>query len=308
MAARGERIAADWIAVDWGTSNLRAWAMGADGGVLAEAASGEGMGKLAPDGFEPALLRLAGGWLGEGETPVIVCGMAGARQGWIEAPYAAVPCPPVSPDPARPQVADPRLKVMILPGVCQARPADVMRGEETQVAGLLAAGPGFEGVACLPGTHCKWIAVQAGEIVHFATFMTGELFALLAGQSVLRHTVAAEGSDDAAFRAALDDAMTDPARAFARLFGLRAEALVGSLDPVAARARLSGTLIGLELAGARPWWLGQRVALLGGGELGRLYAAALRHVGIAPEMHDTKALTLAGLRSAHAMLVGKGKP
>jgi 2-dehydro-3-deoxygalactonokinase len=299
-------MTADWIAVDWGTSNLRAWAMARDGAVLATGESADGMGTLTPERYEPALLRIIGGWLdglpGDRRLPVVICGMAGARQGWVEAPYAPAPCAAVPANPARPAVADARIDVMILPGVKQAQPPDVIRGEETQVAGLLARHPGFEGVALLPGTHSKWVHVQADEIVSFATFMTGEMFALLSRQSVLRHTVLGTGADDGAFVAAVDAALTDPARAWARLFGLRAEALIANLSADTARARLSGTLIGLELAGARAWWLGMRVALVGSGELGRLYALALGHVGITPERCDTTDLTLAGLTRAHAAL------
>ena len=98
----------------------------------------------------------------------------------------------------------------VLPGLSQARPADVMRGEETQIAGLLAADPGFDGVACLPGTHTKWARVSAGEVVSFRTCMTGELFALLSERSVLRHAVGGEGFEEAAFAEALSDAIARP--------------------------------------------------------------------------------------------------
>ena len=89
------QIIPDWIAVDWGTSNLRAWALG-DGAILDHASSGEGMGTLSRDDYEPALLRLINGWLPRGKaTEVIACGMVGSRQGWVEAPYRAVPCTPL---------------------------------------------------------------------------------------------------------------------------------------------------------------------------------------------------------------------
>ncbi len=135
-------VTPDWIAVDWGTSNLRAWAM-QGGRTLAEAVSDEGMGKLTREGFEPALLRLVGPWLGAGPMTVIACGMVGSRQGWHEAPYRTVPCPPV--DPAglvAAPVQDARLRVWLAPGLRQMQPADVMRGEETQIAGALALSPG----------------------------------------------------------------------------------------------------------------------------------------------------------------------
>ena len=290
-------IPAAWIAVDWGTTNLRAWAMGADGRVLAHAESEDGMGKLSRDGFEPALLRLIGGWL-DNRPPVIACGMVGSRQGWCEAPYRTVPCAPLD---AAAQVVvpvlDPRLTVHIAPGLKQMTPPDVMRGEETQIAGALRLMPQYDGVFCLPGTHTKWVHVSAGEVVSFQTFMTGEMFALLSEASVLRHAMGGEGWDNAAFDAAVSDAMSRPERIAARLFTLRAESLIAGLAPDAAKARLSGLLIGIELAAARPYWLGQRVTLIGAEKLSALYARALAAQGLAADHLSATACSLAGLAS-----------
>ncbi|MGL4236739.1 2-dehydro-3-deoxygalactonokinase [Tabrizicola sp.] len=291
------RVTPAWIAVDWGTSNLRAWAMGGRGEILAEASSDEGMGKLTRDGFEPALLQLISPWLGT-QPPVIACGMVGSRQGWCEAPYRAVPCTPL--DPAAQATApttDPRLTVHIAPGLKQTNPPDVMRGEETQIAGALALMPGYDGVFCLPGTHSKWAHISAGEVVSFHTFMTGELFALLSGQSVLRHGMQGDGWDDAAFDAAVSDAISHPNRLSTRLFSLRAEGLIAGLSPDAARSRLSGLLIGLELAGSRPYWLGQRVTLIGAEKLSAAYARALAAQGIDAQRLSATDCTLAGLTS-----------
>jgi 2-dehydro-3-deoxygalactonokinase len=116
------QITPDWIAVDWGTSNLRAWAMAADG-VLAEAVSDDGMGKLARDQFEGALLRLIAPWLGSGRTKVIACGMVGARQGWQEATYRGVPCAPVAAgELTAVTTADARIDVAIVAGLSQSTP------------------------------------------------------------------------------------------------------------------------------------------------------------------------------------------
>jgi len=217
------QIAPDWIAVDWGTSNLRVWAMGSDGRVLAEASSDDGMGKLAQDGFEPALLQLVEPWLAK-RPPILACGMVGSRQGWCEAPYRAVPCTPVDKSGLiTAPTTDPRLSVRIAPGLKQASPADVMRGEETQIAGALHLMPGYDGVFCLPGTHSKWVHVSAGEVVSFQTFMTGEMFALLSEASVLRHGMLGGGWEDAAFDLAVSDALARPEKFGARLFALRAE-------------------------------------------------------------------------------------
>ncbi len=295
---------ADWVAVDWGSTNLRAWSMPAVGAPLAAAQSDDGMARLAPAAFEPALLALIDGWLAPGQTtPVIACGMVGSRQGWIEAPYASVPCAPLAAAAfARAPATDPRLAVHLIPGLSQSSPADVMRGEETQIAGFLAIEPDFDGVLCLPGTHNKWARISAGEVVSFQTYMTGEMFALLATQSVLRHGIATEGWDDAAFLTAVNDMISRPDRISARLFTLRAEGLLAGLSPQSARARLSGSLIGAELAAARPYWLGQDIVLLGAPGISAAYATALTAQGARARVIDGDGITLAGLRAAHTLL------
>jgi 2-dehydro-3-deoxygalactonokinase len=297
------RLSADWIAVDWGTSRLRAWAMGPEG-PRARAASGAGMAGLTREGFEPALIALVEPWLAPGRvTPVIACGMVGSRQGWAEAPYVAVPCPPLAPGRLVAAPAwDARIAVSLVPGLKQLRPADVIRGEETQIAGYLARNPGFDGVLCLPGTHTKWARVSAGEVAGFQSFMTGEVFALMAEASVLRHSLGADPDawDAAAFAEAVAAALARPERLAASLFAIRAEGLLSGPDPGAARARLSGALIGAELAAARAWWLGQDVAIIGAPRLSALYAEALAGQGVAARQAPGEEMTLAGLTAARA--------
>ncbi|MBP1806536.1 2-dehydro-3-deoxygalactonokinase [Rubellimicrobium aerolatum] len=287
----------DWIAVDWGTSNVRAWAMTAGGEALAEATSDKGMGKLSPPDYEPALLDLIGGWM-DGPIRVVACGMVGARQGWVEAPYASVPGHPLPVGLTLAPTTTPGLSFGIIPGLAQSDPADVMRGEETKVAGFLARNPGWDGVLLLPGTHPKWISVSAGEVVAFRTSLTGEAFAALSGHTVLRHSVATDAWDDDAFLAGVAEGLARPEALMNRLFALRAESLLSGLTPAKARARLSGLLIGTDLAGARGWWLGARVALLGAGDLMTPWRAALTSQGVAPEEADATEATLAGLTEA----------
>lgn len=299
-----DRTAPDWIAVDWGTTNLRAYAM-RQATVLAEAVSEDGMGKLARDAFEPALVRLIAPWLAnQSQVAVIACGMVGSRQGWHEAPYRAAPCLPLDPQAlAVVPTTDPRISVHIVPGLRQTKPADVMRGEETQIAGALALHPGFDGVFCLPGTHTKWVHVSAGEVVSFQTFMTGEMFALLSEQSVLRHGMLEGGWEDAAFDGALADALSRPERIAANLFSLRAESLLAGLAAPAARARLSGLLIGIELAAARPYWLGQPVTIIGADALSAIYARALAAQGSQPQRLPAHETVLAGLSLAYQKMM-----
>lgn len=286
-----------WIAADWGTSHLRIWVLGASGAVIAHRTSDKGMGNLAPGEFETALLELVDPYLPEGSrTPLIACGMVGARQGWAEAPYIPIPdIPPGLLNAIRPKAHDPRLDVFILPGMMQADPVDVMRGEETQILGFIKKNPGFDGVLCLPGTHSKWVRVRAGTIVTFRTFMTGELFALLSKRSVLRHSMMGEGWNEAEFIGGVRDAMASPKDLSSGLFELRAEALVYDVGADVIRARLSGLLVGLELAGARSYWLGRDTAIIGEPRLSDKYAAALAAQGVMTRSEDGNAMTLAGL-------------
>ncbi|WP_070887749.1 2-dehydro-3-deoxygalactonokinase [Pseudomonas sp. D1-3] len=294
-----------WIAVDWGTTQLRAWAISAGGEVLQRGASARGMGSLAPDQFEAALLELIDGWLsGDKVTEVVACGMVGARQGWCEAPYAEVPCAPQAMARViRPQVSDTRMRVSIIPGLCQRAPADVLRGEETQIAGLLAVQPDYHGLVCLPGTHSKWAEVGEGQVLGFQTFMTGELFALLSGQSVLRHGMRGDQPLDwSAFELGLRAATERPL--LGALFGLRAEGLLEGLAPAAAWARLSGLLIGQELRGLPERWQGLPVCVIGDGEAAERYRHALATLNLSARTLDAERVTLAGLAAAHRHIRG----
>jgi 2-dehydro-3-deoxygalactonokinase len=289
----------DWIAIDWGTTNLRGWAMG-QGGILAQAQSDQGMSRLSRDGFEPALLDMIAPWLVTGATiPVIACGMVGSRQGWHEATYRTVPCTPL-PRAAMVSVPvqDRRFALYIAPGLKQENPADVMRGEETQIAGVLALHPQFDGALCLPGTHSKWAQISAGEVVSFQTYMTGEMFALLSQHSVLSAGLSGADWDDNAFDSGVRDGMARPERILALLFRLRAEGLIAGLSPSAAKARLSGLLIGSELAAAKAYWLGNRVALVGSSVLTAAYARALALQGVQAQCLSASDCTLAGLAFA----------
>lgn len=293
-------MAAEWIAVDWGTSNLRVWAIDASGQVVGQVSSDEGMGRLKPDAFEGALLKLAAPFLGHGTTPVLCCGMIGSRQGWHEVDYLTAPCaPPTGRDASPVAGTDPRLAVHILPGVKQTSPPDIMRGEETQIAGFIRRNPDFDGVICLPGTHTKWAQISAGEIVSFRTCMTGELFSLLSEQSVLRHSVGGDELDRAAFDEAVSEGLARPNDMAAQLFRLRAASLVAGMQSIEARARLSGFLIGAELGATKPYWLGQPVAIVGAPDLAGLYGAALKAQGCLVEMADVTEMTLLGLTAAY---------
>lgn len=290
-----------WVAVDWGTTHLRLWLMADDDRVLDRRSSDRGMGGLQRDEFEPVLAGLLADVLPEnGILPVVCCGMVGARQGWVEAPYAACPCNPSAANEAVTiEAADGRLSVSILPGVKQLDPPDVMRGEETQIAGLLFDTPDFAGAVCLPGTHSKWAKIATGRIETFRTFMTGELFALLSKQSILRHSVGETGSDDKAFAEAVAHALENPALVTGELFAVRAATLLNGTSPASGRARLSGLLIGAEIAGARTFWQENETVVIGESALAKAYRDALTIAGAFVRTVPGDDLTLAGLTAAY---------
>ena len=300
---------AHWAAVDWGTTHLRLWVLDHDHRVIRQTKTEQGMTQLHPTEYEATLLDLLSQELQPSSAMgVICCGMVGSRQGWQEAPYA--PCPTLPPSgerASRVTTKDPRIEVYLLPGIKQISPPDVMRGEETQIAGFLSRNPQYDGVLCLPGTHSKWVHISAGEVVSFQTFMTGELFALLCKESVLRHNIGATGWNDEMFTNAIDDAISRPAAIAAKLFALRAQSLIATLPPEAARARLSGLLIGLELAAARPYWLGAQVAVLGDTEVAQAYCTALTAQGSPVTVTSTERMTLDGLKSAYTALLAMTK-
>jgi len=290
----------EWIAVDWGTSRMRIWALNAEGLIVESASSDFGMSKVGAGEFETTLLQLIAPWLSpeSNATPVIACGMVGARQGWYEVPYEAVPCKP-SIKFSKVETQNTRIDVRICWGLKQQVPADVMRGEETQIAGLLHHREDYDGVVCLPGTHCKWARLKQGQVTEFQSYMTGELYELLAKNSVLRFSIADEVWQEDLFDESVRLAISDPASITGRLFGLRANSLVSSAGITGNAARLSGYLIGLELASTRRFWELLEVSIIGASTLAQHYQRALDLVGCRAQLLDTEAMTLAGLRAAY---------
>lgn len=305
-------MSADLVAVDWGTSSFRLWLMERGGHVLGESRSDEGMQHCATAGFAPVLATHLDR-VGATDLPVLICGMAGARQGWFEAPYADLPAPVAAlaglavglPHKALGRLAG--RDIRILPGLARrqgARP-DVMRGEETQLLGL--AQGGAEGLICMPGTHCKWARLSGGAVQDFQSYMTGELFALLSRQSILHHAMPerpAIAPDDPDFTCALDEALQEPGRVFDALFALRAGDLLGLRTKTAAAARLSGLLIGAEVGHQLGGQDAASVTLVGQQGLGQLYAAALERAGIRISHADAEQATRQGLLAAACEIWG----
>ena len=290
------------IAADWGTSNLRVWGIDHQGKVVNTITNGKGMSSLMPSEFESYLIGLIENWLPEeknAKCPIIICGMAGAKTGWKEAAYLKAPCPPINEEKIiQVETEDQRISVSIIPGIMQKSPPDVMRGEETQIAGYLSKNPDFDGIICLPGTHTKWVHISAGEIVSFKTFMTGEIFLSLSERSILKSSVQSNDFDPTSFLEAFEDTYSNPALLSSKLFGLRAADLLENTSTKFLKSKLSGYLIGSELAGAKSYWLGQNIVMIGNNDLCVLYEKALEKLGLDATIENTQNVTLNGLKQA----------
>ena len=296
-----------WIAIDWGSSNLRVWALNNNNAILDSILSNDGMLGLASNEFEPLLFEKISKWgVGDANIPILCCGMVGAKQGWVEAPYASIPYNLMQEaDNVKVSCSDDRLNVRILGGLRQDNPADVMRGEETQIRGFLSIFSNFDGIICLPGTHTKWVHVSAGEVISFRTFMSGELFDLLSKYSVLKHSVKSDGWDDEEFKSAVSESISNPQKIFSDFFKLRADHLLKQVEQSELRSKLSGYIIGVELAGAKPYWLGQNVVILGNDNLSKIYKTALEGQGIFAQEIDATECTLNGLAQAFSLISGR---
>jgi 2-dehydro-3-deoxygalactonokinase len=302
MISRAEQAA--FALIDWGTTNLRVWLTDHAGMIIAEQTTSDGMGTLAQDEFAPVLERVLKGLGALQDLPVMVCGMAGSRQGWREAPYASSPVNLAELAAQSVAFQSHHRLIRILPGIARknaSRP-DVMRGEETQLLGLSVVKQIGNGLACLPGTHSKWVKLANNEVVDFATVMTGELYALLRQHSILRHATGNETKVTATDPVFLEHVQIGLSKegGLGRLFSIRAASLVGNANAADSSAALSGLLIGTEIrdASAILHQSGGDIHVIGSGSLGLLYQAALLLAGFNPHIQDGSALVRAGLLSA----------
>lgn len=263
------------LAVDWGTSSLRGAWLDARGQMVQERSFARGILTVAPGEFPSVFNACFGDWMQRPDAFCLMSGMVGSKQGWLEAPYCT--CPAGFTEVAAKLAWVEPDRVAIVSGLCCDYDGipDVMRGEETQIFGALQLLGLQHALLVLPGTHSKWVRVQAGQIQSFSTFMTGEFFALLRQHSILSRTLPA--SDGEFDREAFDQGVTLALRSSSLLhsaFSTRTLSLFDRLPAASLPSYLSGLVIGEEVR-AQTLQANAEVVIIGSESLTQRYQRAL---------------------------------
>lgn len=285
------RWAEGFIAVDWGTTNRRAYLIDGAGKRTNEFEDHKGVLAVPSGGFPDAVAEIRAKL---GDKPLLLAGMIGSNRGWKEAPYVSCPA---GLDELAAKLVWAGEREAIVPGVSfleQGR-ADVMRGEEVQLLGAVAAAlVDPMGLVCHPGTHNKWATLRHGKIDSFLTVMTGELYNLLKEHSILSDILQGEVQANDVFKQAARHAIDDAALS-ADLFGVRAAVLLGETKKEDAPSYASGLLIGADVRIGLAIPTGAEIAVIGRSELTHLYAAAIAATGRDVVEHDGETCFLAGI-------------
>jgi 2-dehydro-3-deoxygalactonokinase len=274
MGQKSMRWADGFIAVDWGTTNRRAYLIDGSGNRTNEFEDQKGVLSVPAGEFEGAVAEIRERL---GDKPMMLAGMIGSNRGWKEAPYVAAPAGLDDLVKGLVWVGD---REAIVPGVCYLKNgrADVMRGEEVQLLGAAAAGlVDPDALVCHPGTHNKWATLRGGRIHDFRTVMTGELFSLLKQHSILADLLNAEVEANEAFKGAAKHAFFNETLP-AELFEIRARVLLGQAEKEDAPSYTSGLLIGTDVRIGLSLPTSAQVTVIGRPDLTRLYATAIREV------------------------------
>jgi 2-dehydro-3-deoxygalactonokinase len=277
------------IAIDWGTSNFRAFRFGRAGKIIERRSFPGGVLRVQEGRFAETLRTQVGDWLTAGESHILLCGMVGSRQGWVEAKYLSCPVGIADFAASVTRVPFDGAEVLLIPGVIGADSygvPEVMRGEETEAMGILDACEDTC-LVCLPGTHSKWINLRDRTIESFITCMTGEVFAALRKCTILARIMTPDITvDNVAFIRGVGRS-ADTGGLLHHLFSVRTLALMNELEEEASASYLSGLLIGHEVRAAMP--SGSHVHLVGAAQLCTLYTQAISACGGSSTLEDEDA-------------------
>ena len=283
-----------WVALDWGTTNFRAYLMRGND-VVDKITTQEGMKFIDQQNFENTLVKNIKAWHDNFDFNLIIAsGMVGAKQGWIEVPYLNCPCNIQNLNYETINILD-NVTVSILSGIAQLEPADVMRGEETQIAGFLLDNENFNGSICLPGTHNKWVSLNRHEIKKFTTFLTGELYEITKKHSILKHSLNSNELNANIVKISAEQIINDPTLITNKLFEIRAENLINNSDDLTNNSKLAGYLLGIELSGSKSYWEGKDLIIIGSSNLNKYYQLILKEKSNSIRLFNSNEMVLKGL-------------
>jgi len=293
-----------FIGVDWGTSSFRAWLFDRTGHVLDRVYGPFGITQVTDKAFRQTLMTAVGDWLsGPSDMPVVMCGMIGSAQGWVEATYLSGTVGVDDLAAGVVKVPDPEAEIYIIPGlqgVSADGHNDVMRGEETLLAGELRKAESGSSLFCLPGTHSKWIAGDAGRIERLTTFMTGELFQLIRANSILSPLID-EGAEVNLHSEAFAEGVAlakSPSGPLHQLFAIRAGILTGRFARADVLTLLSAVLVGSECKAVTAAFQTEElppVRLISSGAIAETYKRAFSLLDISYQSADSEQAAQAGL-------------
>ena len=264
--------------------------------IVDQFSSKDGMKFIEKNNFENIMIRNISKWVNKDQNfQILASGMVGAKQGWIEVSYAKVPCNVLKVKVGLPKIKSKDIKVYIISGISQYDPEDVMRGEETQLAGLFLKDSNFTGSVCLPGTHSKWVNFDNGNILNFETYLTGELFDITKNHSVLKHSLSSREICKKTLLEGVEVILKNPKIFSNRLFKLRARDLLKNQKPIISNSLLSGYFLGMELAGSKRYWYNKDVVLIGSDYLNNFYELCLKDKVNTINKYSSMDMTLKGL-------------
>lgn len=303
----------NFVGVNWGSSNFRAYRISAGGELLDDFSRPAGVAGLKRPDMEAIMNELVERW--PDTSMVYASGMIGSNIGWAEVPYAQAPADIAAVAARAHATSIGRAPVHIVPGISCRREydggPDIMRGEEIELFGFAALEPGWNGLLALPGTHTKWARFEAGCITGFFTSMSGEMYDRLTAAGLLASIVEGEASDGPAFQDGVRAALGRKLGMATLLFGARARVIQGLLSKQDAASYLRGLLIGSEIADARAMLpdLGRApVPLIGNGPLCKLYRSALETIGASSYFVDSRQACICGFSALHEARIGQGSP
>ena len=285
----------DWIAIDWGTTNFRAWFIKNDK-VLKEVVKSNGIKNIPNKNFEDTLIKNINIPKNiSSKIKIISCGMIGSKQGWLNSGYEKSLHLKKN-NLIKVKTKNRYLDFYIVKGLSQNNPYDVIRGEETQVLGYLQNNKNFSGIICLPGTHSKWIKISNGKIIKFKTYMTGELFEIISNYSILSHSIIDKKINTKVFKNSVLLSQKKNFNFFDYLFEFRSRALL-SKKKYYPKSELIAYLIGNEIKSNINNTKATKVIIIGSKYNSKLYSQAMHALKIKNTIVDSKSITIAGLKT-----------